>query len=251
MPTKQVMLGNQILHGSTREGEWVTEKITNWYEPPASRGNEEERPLGDGDYDAEMFYSKRLPTIDGILFHKGRGYAIQALERLAAAASLNAQALTVTDFGLTRFANVKSLGLDYTAVTTRAIRWQIRLKANDPYKYGEERVATGSASVPAPVFQRGTAPAWPVVTLSGTASSSSGQPYTLTLNGRSVTVTVGRFAADPAHTIDFRTGILRVGGVVVVGGIGAADFSPINPGLPQAISSTIGGVTVRWSDTYI
>lgn len=251
MPTKQVMLGNQILHGSTREGEWVTEKITNWYEPPASRGNEEERPLADGDYDAEMFYSKRLPTIDGILFHKGRGDAIQALERLAAKASLSAQALTVTDFGLSRFANVKSLGLDYTPVTTRAIRWQIRLKANDPYKYGEKKSFSAAVGTPFDVYQRGTVPAWPLITVTGSMPNG----YEISLGTQLIQVTRAVTSGSP-HTIDTRTGILRVNGAVVAGALGITELFRVQPGLPQsvyALAPFTGTGTVKFdvTDTYI
>lgn len=248
--SKAITLDGQILHGLDRFGLWRVTSIDGWKETPPEKSNSEARALDDGDYDAEVFYGSRLVTVNGRLSAKSPEMAFSASERLSGL--LRAPAMfSVDQFGMMRSGMARRGRIAPGQIKGRHLPFQMELRFIDPYKHGEERTATGSASVPAPVFQRGTAPAWPVVTLSGTASSSSGQPYTLTLNGRSVTVTAGRFAADPAHTIDFRTGILRVGGSVVVGGIGAADFSPINPGLPQAMSSTIGGVTVRWSDTYI
>lgn len=251
MPTRQVSLGGQVLHGLTREGEWITEKLTGWYEPPASKGSEEERALAPGDYDAQLYDAARLVTVDGILLHNGRGDAVQAMERLSAAVSLDSRALTVTDFGLTRFANVKRLGIDYTNVTTRAIRWQIRLKATDPYKYGEKKAFSGAVGNAFDVFQRGTTPAWPLITVTGSMPGG----YEVMIGGKLIEVTRALTSGNP-HTIDTRTGILRVNGSVAINGLGIAELFQINPGLPQSIYSLpkttgTGTLKVEVTDTYI
>lgn len=251
MPTKQVLLGNQILHGQDRAGHWVVEKLTGWYEAPESKGGGEARPLSDGDFEGQVNYGPRMVTVDGILFHRSRGELVSAMERFNGLAKLTSQKLVVTDAGLSRYANVKSLGTSWTAHTLDASRFQIRLKAGDPFKYGESYAVAGNTSDAASLFHRGTVPAWPVVTVS--ASSSSG--YTLTLNGRQVVVTRAIASSSP-HEIDFRTGILRAGGSVVRGGLSTANFSPVNPGTAQNMSistgtGSYGSITVRYDDTYI
>lgn len=250
----QVTVDGRQLNSSDRYGDWKILDWDGWTDSPDRKQKSEPRLLADGDYDSDEFFDIREITITGRLRAKSHDMAHEAENWLKGMILNGSGTMLVRGHGPDQHATVKLAGGIKCKVepgTDDYMKWQIRLKANDPYKYGDERTASGNAASPAVVFQRGNAPAWPVVTLSGSASSSSGQPYTLTLNGRSVTVTVGRFAADPAHTIDFRTGILRVGSVVVAGGLGAADFSPINPGLAQSMSSTIGGVTVRWTDTYI
>lgn len=246
MPIKQVLLGGQILHGEDRSGQWIVEKLTGWYDAPASKGDGGSRDLADGDYEYPQHYSARMITVDGILFHKGRGVAVAAMERLSAQAKLTSQSLVVTDFGLSRNALVKSLGVDFDPPSTEAVRFQVRLKAVDPFKYGESYSVGGSSTSPASVYHRGTVPAWPEVAVAG--SSAGG--YTLTLNGKSVVVT-RPLVSGVGHSVDFRTGILRVGGVVVRGGLSTANFSPINPGLAQSMSLSAGSMFVRYSDTYI
>lgn len=251
MPTKQLALGAQIIHGATREGEWITEKITGWYETPASKGDQEERALADGDYDAQLYYASRMITIDGILFFSSRGLAIQALETLAVASSLASRALIVTDFGLTRFANVKSQGVDFTPMTTNAIRWQIRLKATDPYKYGAKASFTGTTGTAFDVYQRGTVPAWPYITVTGSMPGG----YEITVGGQLIEVTRALTTGNP-HTIDTRNGILRVNGSVVTNGLGIAELFRVDPGLPQSVYSlarTTGTGTVKFdvTDTFI
>lgn len=252
MPTKQVLLGDQILHGEDRAGHWVVEKLTGWYEAPESKGGGEARPLSDGDFEGQVNYGPRMVTVDGILFHRSRGELVSAMERFNGLAKLTSQKLVVTDAGLSRYANVKSLGTSWTAHTLDASRFQIRLKSGDPFKYGASRSFGGSVSTPAKVFHRGTAPAWPVVTIPGINAPAG---YTLTLNGKSVVVTRA-VTSGVSHTIDFKTGILRVGGAVARGGLSTANFSPVNPGLPQTMSISVPtgawpSFTASFNDTYI
>ena len=248
MPIKQVLLGDQILHGQDRAGQWVVEKLAGWYESPEAKGGGEARPLSDGDFEGQSNYGPRMVTVDGILFHRSRGELVSAMERFNGLAKLTAQKLVVTDAGLSRYANVKSLGTSWTAHTLDASRFQVRLKSDDSFKYGESYAVAGTSSSPASLYHRGTVPAWPVVTVTGSGSVING--YTLSLNGKAVVVTRDLYAGTP-HTIDFRTGILRAGSAVVRGGLSTANFSPINPGVPQNMSTTAGTITVRYSDTFV
>lgn len=246
MPIKQVLLGDQILHGQDRSGQWVVEKLTGWYEAPEAKGGGEARPLSDGDFDGQSNYGPRMVTVDGILFHRSRGELVSAMERFNGLAKLTVQKLVVTDAGLSRYANVKSLGTTWTAHTLDSSRFQVRLKSDDSFKYGDSYVITGTSSYPAALYHRGTVPAWPVVTVTG--SSAGG--YTLSLNGRSVVVTRA-LVSGTSHTVDFKTGIIRAGSAVVRGGLSTANFSPINPGMPQNMSTTAGSITVLYNDTFI
>ena len=250
MPIKQVLLGSQILHGEDRAGQWVVEKLTGWYDAPASKGDGGERPLADGDYEAQRFYGPRMVTIDGILFHKGRGQLISAREQLNVGASLNKQNLVVTDFGLTRRLVVKALGVDWIEKTLDASRFQIRLRSDDPRKFGESQRFSGSVGAPFDVYQRGTHPATPVATVTGSFASG----YDWNLNGRLVSVTKS-LTSGSTHTIDMRTGILRQNGAVVAGGFSYSELLKVNPGMAQSFyavaASGSGTVRLDYYDTYM
>src|SRR5690606_7429585 len=101
------------------------------------------------------------------------------------------------------------------------------------------------------VFQRGTVPAWPVVTVTGSAPGG----YAVSLGGRLVRVTAPLVSGSP-HTLDMRTGILRAGGSRVYMGIAEAEYFAVPPGSPRTFVTSInttGSATVSISlnDTYI
>lgn len=250
MPLKQVSLGGKILHGEDRSGQWITEKLTGWYDVPTTKGDGGERPLADGDYVADRFYGPRMVTIDGILFHRGRGTLITAMESVGVAASNQASKLLITDAGLSRYSTVKTLGVDWSEATPTASRFQIRLRADDPRKFGEVRSFNTAVGSPIDVFQRGSFPATPTVTVTGSMPSG----YDLSLNGRLVSITKS-LASGSTHTIDMRTGILRQNGTVVAGGFSYSELLKVEPGMPQNFfaSAASGSGTVRldYYDTYI
>lgn len=251
MPIKQILLGDQILHGSDRAGDWVVEKLTGWYELPETRGEEEPRPRADGDYDSERVYSARMVTIDGILFHKGRGLLVEAMERLAVAAPLGKRDLVVTDAGMTRRLVVKALGVDFPTVSSQASRFQIRLRADDARKFGEARRVSTAVGTSVAVFHRGTYLATPIATITGSFPGG----YALNLNGDYMQVTKS-LSTGATHTVDMRTGILRENGAVVRNGFGAGGLLKVRPGAPQAMSSAAlaggdGTVRLDFYDTYM
>ncbi|MFJ5106644.1 MULTISPECIES: phage distal tail protein [unclassified Glutamicibacter] len=247
-----VTLDGFPLSGVTRDGIWKINSLPGWNQRPPVKRNRESRTSGDGSFKTPVFYENRLITINGRLFTKNHDYLHQAEDMLNALGHRGGVKLLVEGHGPTQWATVDPRDSpDLTAVTGNFLQFQIPLEAIDPFKYGESYTVAGSSSTPASLFHRGTVPAWPVVTVS--ASSSSG--YTLTLNGRQVIVTRA-IASTAPHEIDFKTGILRVDGSVVRGGISTANFSPINPGTAQNMSistgsGSYGSVTVRYNDTYI
>ena len=247
-----VTLDGFPLSGVTRDGIWKINSLPGWNQRPPVKRNRESRTSGDGSFKTPVFYENRLITINGRLFTKNHDYLHQAEDIINALGHRGGVKLLVEGHGPTQWATVDPRDSpDLTAVTGNFLQFQIPLEAIDPFKYGESYAVPGNTVDAASLFHRGTIPAWPVVTVS--ASSSSG--YTLTLNGRQVVVTRAIASSSP-HEIDFRTGILRVGGSVVTGGLSTANFSPVKPGTAQNMSistgtGSYGSITVRYSDTYI
>lgn len=242
-----VTLDGFPLSGVTRDGIWKINSLPGWNQRPSVKRNKESRTRGDGSYETPVYYENRLITINGRLFTKNHEYLHQAEGILNALGHRGGVKLLVEGHGPTQWATVDPRDSpEITVVTDKFLQFQIPLEAIDPFKYGESYAVSGSSSTPASLFQRGTVPAWPVVTVTGASAGS----YTLTLNGRSVVVTRALISGT-SHTVDFRTGILRAGGAVVRGGLSTANFSPINPGMPQNMSTTAGNITVRYSDTFI
>lgn len=248
--SKSVTLDGQIIHGLDRFGLWRINSMEGWDETPGEKTNSESRPFADGDYEAPVFYGPRLVTLNGRLSASNPGDAFTARERLTSLLR-NPGRFQVDQFGLPRWANARRGRIKPGQIKGRHLPFQMELRFIDSYKYGESYAVPGNTADAASLYHRGTAPAWPVVTVS--ASSSSG--YTLTLNGRQVVVTRA-IASSAPHEIDFSTGILRVGGSVVRGGLSTANFSPINPGTAQNMfistgTGSYGSVTVRYNDTFI
>ena len=242
-----VTLDGFPLSGVTRDGIWKINSMPGWNQRPPVKRNRESRTSGDGSFKTPVLYENRLITINGRLFTKNHDYLHQAEDMLNALGHRGGVKLLVEGHGPTQWATVDPRDSpDLTAVTGNFLQFQIPLEAIDPFKYGEAYAVVGSASDYPSLFHRGTVPAWPVVTVTGSGT------YTLNINGL-VSVTQP-LVSGVAHTLDYRTGILRAGGSVVRGGLSTANFQPINPGLPQSMWITATGsanVTVRYSDTYI
>jgi len=237
----------------TREGIWKINSMPGWSQRPSVKRNSESRTRGDGSFKTPVFYENRLITINGRLFSKNHEYLHQAEGNLNALGQRGGAKLLVAGHGPTRWATVDPRGNpELTVVTGTFLQFQIPLEAIDPFKYGESYAVGGSVSTAAKLFHRGTVPAWPVVTIPGINAPLG---YTLTLNGRSVVVTRA-VTTSASHTVDFRTGILRVGGVVARGGFSTANFSPVNPGAAQSMSISVPSgawpsFTARYNDTFI
>lgn len=243
--SKAITLDGQIIHGLDRFGLWRVTSIDGWKETPPEKSNSEARPLADGDFDAEVFYGSRLVTVNGRLSATSPEMALMASERLSSLLRIPAL-FSVDHFGMMRSGMARRGRIAPGKIKGRHLPFQMELRFIDPYKYGEKHTETGSPGSPASLFHRGTTAAWPVVTISGASASG----YLLTLNGRTVTVTRALVSGSP-HTLDFRTGILRVGGAVARGGIGTADFGPIPPGLPRLMTTNAGAISVTYHDTFI
>lgn len=244
-----VTLDGQPLSGVTRDGVWTIQTpMPGWFNRPARKSNAESKSRGHGNkYPHPVEFESRLITINGYLTSRNHEYLHQASGMLNALAFSGDAKLLVKGHGPTQWAMVgprEGSEPDVDFRTDSVLQFQIPLEAIDPFKYGESYEITGSASNYPSLFHRGTVPAWPVVTVTGSGT------YTLNINGL-VSITQPLVSGVP-HTIDYRTGILRAGGSVVRGGFSTANFQPIMPGLPQNMWITgNANVTVRYNDTYI
>lgn len=244
-----VTLDGYPLTGITRDGEWKRlGDLEGWWDSPEPKRVNAPRTRGDGNFRTKIDYEPRLITYNGRVISKNHDYLHQAAGIITALPFRGEKKLLVKGHGPTQWATVDPRGkVKIDLETDTYLNFQIPLEAIDPFKYGESHKVTGTAGSPASLFHRGTAPAWPVVTVWGESAGG----YTITLNGKSVTVTHNLLPGFRPHTIDFRTGILRGPGGVVSGGLGATNFSPINPGLPQNMTISTGDITVDYYDTYI
>ena len=247
--SKSVTLAGQILHGSDRFGLWRIHSLEGWKETPSEKSNTEARALADGDYDAEVFYASRLVTVNGRLSAINSESAFMASERLSSL--LRAPSLfSVDQFGMMRWGTARRGRIAPGAIRGRHLPFQLELRFNDPYKYGAKVAFSGAVGTAFDVHQRGTTPAWPLITVTGSMPGG----YEVMIGGQLIEVTRALTTGNP-HTIDTRTGILRVNGAVVVGGLGIAELFRIQPGLPQSVYSvpkTTGTGTVKLdiTDTY-
>lgn len=248
---KQVRLGQHLLHGTNHFGQWVTEATEGWDEPPTVRDLDEERPSGHGSFDLPSYYAARTPTLDGILFADSRAQAKQALHALNASASLGLQTLIIADADGTQWARVKLAGLDHTWVTSTVVRWQLRLKAPDPRKFGNTQDFTRTNGK-VEVFHRGNFDAHPTIVVRGSAAngyrinSADGKQYRVSR----------ALETDKPHRIEFNDGLLRVDGVLVPNGAPRADVWPVPPGraIEFDINVVSGGsaeATITVTDTFI
>lgn len=249
MPTKQVMLGERLLHGSDRFGEWVVENIEGWHSPPTPKGETIDTAFGHGERPVVDYYAPRTPTISGILFHSKREYAVSAFESLSASASITEKLLSVTDAGMTRSAQARLSGLDYSQVSPGAWRFQLRLKCVDPFKYGEARSFDVALAATGTVFHRGTVEAWPNMIVTGDMPS-----YTIRFRGVDVAVP-GGILPGQTHRIEYRTRRLYENNSFVMGGFGATNFRPVDAGIRSDLQliapSGSGQVKMTVNDTYL
>jgi len=250
LASKQVTLEGQVLHGHDRYGWWQVNKIEGWDETPPEKSTQSDVVNGHGAIAVPVYYGSRTVTVSGRLVAKGHELALQAKRALSALLLDSGQFSTVSDDGVELHAQAWRGRITPGPVLGRWMTFDLELKFPDPFRYGNSRPFSSAVGAPVEVFQRGTAPAWPVVTVTG----SMPEGYELTLGGQLVEVTKG-LASGSTHTIDMRTGILRENGSRIYGSIGIAEYFAVKPGPSQSFYSVAatgsGNATIRFNDTYI
>lgn len=241
------------LTGTTRDGEWKRlGNLPGWWDRPGIKSRGESRSVGDGSFKTPIEYGNRLITINGRVISSNHDYLHQAAGIITSLGLRGGAKLLVDGHGPAQWALVDPRDeVTCEFETDTYLRFQIPLEAIDPFKYGEAQSFSGAVGAAFDVYHRGTVPALPVITVTGSLPGG----YELTLGGRLVSVTRA-VTTGVAHTLDMRTGILRVGGSVARGGISYSELFKIAPGMPQSLYSlpiTTGSGTVKaaFNDTYI
>lgn len=252
MDDELVTLDGFPLTGITREGSWKRlGELDGWFDTPEIKRNNADVVNGDGRVWTDIFYESRLITFRGRVISKNHGYLHEAANRLVALPGRGKKRFVVRGHGPTQWATVDPRGkVTASFDTDNYLNFQIPLEAVDPFKYGAASNDSFTIGSSGTFFHRGTVPAWPVVTVTGSLPAG----YTLTRGSRQVTVTAPVTSGNP-HVLDMRTGILTVGGSRAYGAISTAEYWAINPGPRQSVSASAssGSGTVRLDvlDTYI
>jgi hypothetical protein len=246
-----IMLDGQILNGSDRLGDWKTSSLEGWWDSPDAKGEDVERAGADGDFDLEVFYTARYITITGRLFSPGHTQLHDAMNRFAGLVQKQAR-LQVSGHGPAQWADVKrASGLSMVPVTDTFAQWQLRLKAPDARKFGDANTFTATVGASVVASHWGNYPAKPRFEVTGSMPGG----YVLTVGGQQFMV-MRALASGTPHTINYDDSRLRIGGVVIHGGLGATATPGILPGSAATVSIaplTTGTATATLTllDTYI
>ena len=246
-----ITLGGHSLTGLDRDGTWkVNTPLVGWFGRPQPKSSMDDLVNADGVQVVPVEYGSRLITINGRVSSRRHEYLHEAAGLLSALGFRGDTVLQVSGHGPAQWARVWPRGeVQVDFVTDTYMTYQLQLEAPDPFKYGEKRTESFALGGSGQVMHRGSVPAWPVVTVTGSAPGG----YTLTRAGRDVTVTAPLVSGQP-HTLDMRTGVLRAGGSRVYGAISTAQYWTVAPGLRQTVTASgTGTATVRVDvyDTWI
>lgn len=246
---KRIEIQGSVLHGEDHLGRWAVEKITGWHEPPAVRSDNLAVPHGHGSYALPVYYEGRTITVEGILFFEKRSQAVLAMQSMRNGDPSKLLWFSVTDNGFRTDALVRVTGADFTMVTRNAMRYQLRLYAPDPRRFGEARIFTAGSGTQTLVENRGNAPAWPKIVVPGPVTVGG---YTITgPNGEQYTVTASP-GSSSTHFVDMWDGMLRVNSSMAAGGglVGTAQTFTIPPGQKVPVTLSKGG-RIELYDTYM
>ncbi len=248
MEAERILWAGRTLSGTDRFGKWVTlgEQFEGWWDSPEPKGETADRANADGEYDLPIYNQARLINIGGHLHTDSHEQMHEAATFLTGAMSGRFQ---VSGHGSVLWADAKrNGGVKFTPVTDILARWQLRLKAVNPRKYGD--TATFNFASIGDLFQRGNYPASPVFTITGDAPLG----YTINgENGEEYLVTTALVPGAP-HTINFANARLRIGSTLTSNGNGAADVWDTAAGsVTRYIFTSAGSISVAatLTDTYI
>ena len=255
MGAERIVLDNQVLHGTDEFGKWTVNSIEGWWDSPEPKTDDVERPDADGDLDLPVRYKARYITINGSLKSPTSDTMFRAMNAFSGILA-NPGILSVQGYGVDQWADVRrASGISMHPRTDKYLKWQARVKAPDPRKYGRLRgpFVASVGSNAGGIFHRGNYPAIPQFVVDGNMPSG----YVLTIKGLVFNVKAPLVPGHP-HAIDYGTGRLYIDGLVKHGGVGWG-FTPfVTPGDLTALSiappiggSGTGTATLTLLDTYI
>jgi hypothetical protein len=227
----------------------VTGELEGWWDSPDVKGETQERPYQDGEFDLPVYNQARLITINGTLRAKGHNQLHEAGDFLTGPISGR---LTVAGHGSVRWADAKrNSRTKFTPITDTFSQWQVSLKCVDPRKYGDSRTVAVATGSPVTVFHRGNYNATPSFVIRGDMPGG----YTITVDGWNYTVTKPLVTGAP-HRVDYNNGRLYINGVLNQGNLGNTNTAPIPPGKAVGVglypvTTGSGSADMTIVDTYI
>lgn len=246
----RVRAGEIVFEEFTRDGFGIGRKgFTGWDSGTDSKGQSESREGADGDYDLPVFRESRIVALSGTCVARSNAELIHRASQLTGLGSSGQLVRLVVEQGSrVNWADARVVSQTQWDERTghKAADFQIQFKCADPRKFGETRTfASGEAA-----FHYGNFPATPQITVSGSRPSG----YTVNgPDGKRFVVTRALTAGNP-HSIDMDTGLLRVNGVLVFGGVTVADTWAIPAGrqvIHTVTGSGSGDLSVKVADTYV
>jgi len=239
----------RTLSGVDRFGKWVTTSLDGWWDSPEVKGDTEDRPYQDGEFDLPVYNQARLITINGSLHVGNHSHLHEAMNFLTGPI---AGRLQVTGHGSVQWADAKrNSGVKFTPVTDVFAQWQVRLKCVDPRKFGDTKTVAVATGSPISVFHRGNYNATPSFVVKGSMPGG----YTITVNVWNYAVTLPLVSGKP-HTVDYNNGRLYVNGVLAQNSLGNTNTTPIPPGISVGVglypmTTGSGSADMTITDTHI
>lgn len=220
-----------------------------WGSLPAGRREALARAVAHGEHDVPVYLPSRVVTIDGWAIEENPTKLQKLLERVRGlAATGDRNRVTVTEWGLTRWADARRMSCDadgegrgYGKYVRAA--FQLQFVFSDPRKYGDVATLPDSGTATSiPVFHYGNFPAFPRVEI-----PSAPAAYTITSPGG--TFTVAGATAGGTHVVDLRRGRVYRNGVEMPG-VGRGDLWAVPVGAAWTHTLSVAG-RMRIADTFV
>lgn len=225
-----------------------------WDDGVSMRQENTARPQAHGSFDLPVYQDARTVSITGNAFADSPRELLRLGNRLTGLlAGGQSGRIQVERYGDVQWADGRLAA--QTKFTERGgqncASFQVQIWCPDPRKFGNSQDFSVALGSQAAVFHRGNYDAAPSIRVSGLMPSG----YTLTGPGGRRFVVTRSAGSGESHLIDMNTGILKVNGSVVTGGVSVADTILIPPGSSTTIGlsapSGTGTSTVTVLDTYI
>jgi hypothetical protein len=223
--------------------------VKGWRDRTGTKGEQISRPNAHGDYDLPIFRTGRIVSLSGTFLGETPEKLEHAGDRFAGlGAGGSVVRFVAEESSRTLWADGRVIDSgdwdEYSDGVSAS--FMLSLRFANPRKFGETHTfASGS-----PAYHFGNFPASPIFTIAGTRPTG----YSIA-DGIGGVVTITRaLAAGSPHTYDAATGLLRVAGVVVKGGVTRADRLTVPPGTTRSFTVTGAGASsdsIRVVDTFI
>ena len=136
------MVGGHLLSGRLQGADYRVTRLGGWWDRPNVKRNALSRELGDGDFPQPWHFEARSISIDGYVTAQSHEQMHHIMDQLNGLAVTRREWLSVQGHGQLTSALVEADGgAAVHPVTDRMLRFELRFKANDPRRYGEQRTA--------------------------------------------------------------------------------------------------------------